>query len=48
MKRCSTLIANSDHKEADTSMVVHIYDVERGTQKILISVVDAELIEILY
>jgi len=38
-------MANSDHEEADTRMVLHVIDApERGAKKILICMVDTDVI----
>ena len=41
-------MANSDHEEADTRIVLHVYDsLERGSRKIMIRTVDTDVIVIL-
>ena len=41
-------MANSDHEEADTRIVLHVHDsLERGSRKIMIRTVDADVIVIL-
>ena len=41
-------MANSDHEEADTRIVLHVHDsLERGSRKIMIRTVDTDVIVIL-